>query len=284
LILLALVYTFLIALLAGALGAMLGIGGGAILVPSLDYLLDIGLLSGIDFHGIIATSLVCTIATACTSNSVYIKNKITNIRVGIYMGLMNIIGAFTGAMTMIFIPGNTLRLFFGLLLLFTAYNMFRKKGGKSALSMKKPVDDASELNYKYFDEAESREIKYSVKNLVHGVLLSFFGGFIAGLLGVGGGVINVPIMVIVLGIPQKVASATSLFIIGLNGSTGGLIYLISGLINPYLVSSAVVGIFIGALFGTKVLRKLRNETLRKIFSVFLVYFAIRMILKSLQVI
>jgi len=285
--LIAILYTIIIAFLAGAIGAMLGLGGGSILVPFLDILVDQGILEGVTFREIIATSLVCTVTTASTSSSIYIKRGITNIRLGIFLGLISIIGVFTGATIMTLIPSNFLRMLFGILLTYTAFNMIKRRQKKSVIKITNGCDKVAEylgLNGSYFDEAENKEIKYNVRNSIKGLLLSFFGGLLAGLLGIGGGVILVPIMVIILNVPQKVASATSLFIIGLNGATGGIVYLISGLINPYLVSASMIGIIMGATVGTKFLRKLRNETLRRIFGFFLIYLALRMILKGLSII
>ena len=275
-------YVILIAFLAGFIGSILGLGGGSILVPFLDMLADAGFLPGVNIHQIIATSLVCTIATSSTSSSIYIEKKITNMRIGIFLGTISILGAFTGATISVMLQGNILRFLFGILLIFTAYNMI--KGKRYALKRKEVREDKLArllgLNGEYYDESEKKTITYQAQNTLKGFILTFFGGLVSGLLGIGGGVINVPILILILGLPPKVASATSLFIIGLNGATGGTIYWLSGLIEPLLVAPAVLGIFIGATTGTKFFRKLRNETLRKIFAIFLLYVALRMIYKA----
>jgi len=275
-------YVILIAFLAGFIGSILGLGGGAILVPFLDFLAESGLLPGVNIHQIIATSLVCTIATSSTSNSIYIEKRITNMRIGIFLGTISILGAFTGATISIMLQGNILRFLFGLLLIFTSYNMIRGRKFKTRKSegKKDKIAELLGLMGQYYDESEKRIINYKAQNTLKGLLLTFFGGLLSGLLGIGGGVINVPILVIILNLPPKVASATSLFIIGLNGATGGTIYWLNGLIEPLLVAPAVIGIFFGATIGTKFFRRLRNETLRKIFAIFLLYVAIRMIYKA----
>jgi len=275
-------YVVLIAFLAGFIGSILGLGGGAILVPFLDFLAESGLLPGVNIHQIIATSLVCTIATSSTSNSIYIEKRITNMRIGIFLGTISILGAFTGATISVMLQGNILRFLFGLLLIFTSYNMIRGRKFKTRKSedKKDKIAELFGLMGQYYDESEKRIINYKAQNTLKGLLLTFFGGLLSGLLGIGGGVINVPILVIILNLPPKVASATSLFIIGLNGATGGTIYWLNGLIEPLLVAPAVIGIFFGATIGTKFFRRLRNETLRKIFAIFLLYVAIRMIYKA----
>ena len=278
-------YVILIAFTAGMLGALLGIGGGAVLVPLLDFLAEYGLLEGVTFHEIIATSLVCTIATSSVSSSIYIKKKLTNIRLGIILSMMNILGVFIGTTLLVMLSARYLKALFGGLLIFMSINMFRKRKTRKTMNQKigsgvDPIAERLGLSGAYYDEAEGRVIKYSVRNSLKGVVLSFFGGLVAGLFGVGGGVINVPILVAILGVPPKVATATSLFIIGLNGATGGLVFLLSGLINLILVSSAITGILFGALIGTRFLVKIRNETLRRVFAIFLFYVAIRMIVKS----
>lgn len=275
-------YIILIAFLAGFIGSILGLGGGAILVPFLDFLAESGLLPGINIHQIIATSLVCTIATSSVSNSIYIEKKITNMRIGVFLGTISILGAFTGATIFIMLQGNILRFIFGLLLIFTSYNMIKGRKLKLINTRDKEdkIADLFGLMGQYYDESEKRVISYKAQNTLKGLILTFFGGLLSGLLGIGGGVINVPILVIVLNLPPKVASATSLFIIGLNGATGGTIHWLNGLIEPLLVAPAVIGIFLGALIGTKFFRWLKNETLRKIFAIFLLYVAFRMIYKS----
>ena len=280
----SLVIAFLIAMLASLLGAMLGIGGGSIFVPLMDMAVSFGAID-ISFQEIIATSLVCVIATSNVSSVVYIRRKITNIRLAIFLGITNVMGAAAGAILRAHFPDNILRMIFGVFLVFASVNMLRKR------DLRERVYNATDilalklkLNASYYDEAERKEVRYTLNNTLRGLLLGFIGGFLAGLLGIGGGTVNVPIMVLILGTPQKVAAATSLLIIGMNGATGGLIDLTLGHINPYIVSAAIFGILIGAYIGTRFLRKLRNEALRKIFAMFLLYVAIRMILKGLGVI
>ncbi|MHA1617420.1 MAG: sulfite exporter TauE/SafE family protein [Candidatus Njordarchaeales archaeon] len=274
---LEIIIIFLVALLAGFLGSIFGIGGGSILVPLLDLLLPI------DIHYIIPASLVCTISTALSSNVVYLKRELTNVRLATILIPMSAIGAFVGAHLMMQLNQNVLRAIFGAFLIFSAYNILRKirKGKKSSKNPIKAYGRISRFfSDSYYDETEGGEVKYAPSNVVIGALLTFFGGLLSALLGVGGGIVNMPILLLVLGLPSKAASALSLFLISLNGAVGGTLYLLKGFVDPLIVAPAVIGIVFGVKIGTSVVIKVKDVTLKTLIALFFIVMGLRMIITA----
>jgi len=270
----------LIAFLAGFMGAIFGIGGGSILVPLLDLLLPI------DIHWIIPASLICTVVTAMSSNIVYLKKGLTNVRLATVLIPMSAVGAFVGTHMMMTLNQNVLRGIFGIFLLFSAYNVWRKsiKRKTSTSSGKRVFKSVSSFfSDSYYDKAFGDNITYSPTNVSIGALLTFFGGFLSALLGIGGGIINMPILLLILGLPPKAAAALSLFLISLNGAIGGTIYLVKGFVDPFIVAPAVIGILMGVKLGTSVIISIRDVTLKKLIAIFFLIMGLRMIITALGI-
>ena len=264
---------FLIALLAGFIGSIFGLGGGSILVPLLDIALPL------DIHYIIPASLVCTVSTALSSNAIYLKKGLTNVKLAMVMVPMAALGAYIGAHLMIMLNQNILRGIFGAFLIATAYNIWRKASRKRSNAEEVVISKTdSFFADNYYDESRNTTLSYAPKNTLLGASLAFFGGLISALLGVGGGIINMPILLLVMGLPAKVATAISLFIISLNGAIGGTIYLLNGYVDPFIVAPAVIGILVGVRIGGSLMIKMRDITLRKLLAIFFLIIGLRMII------
>lgn len=260
--------------LSGLIGSLLGLGGGFIIVPGLNLLFDIPI------HLAIATSFLGVLVTSNSASLIYIKNRITNIRLASILESGAIIGTIIGASISLSINRDLLSIIFSIALFYTAYSMNKKKNEIKNYNNKSV--SKTELNGKYFDTSQNKTIKYSIKNIKKGISFSFFGGIFSGLLGVGGGSIFVPIMNRIMGIPLKVSIATSSFIIGITSFIGALVFLRDGFFDPVLAAPTIIGMFIGAQIGPRINQYIKKELLLKIFSVILIYIAIRMLLNGLQ--
>ena len=164
---------------AGLLGSLLGLGGGIIIIPTLTLLL------GIDIKYAIGASIVSVIATSSGSAIAYLKDKITNIRVGMFLEIATTVGALTGAFIAGLISTKFLYLVFGLLLLYSAINMFRKR--KEELPAEFPPDPLAKkliLNGEYYDKSLAQEVKYNVTGVYGGFGMMYAAGVISGLLGI----------------------------------------------------------------------------------------------------
>jgi uncharacterized membrane protein YfcA len=262
----------LFALLAGLLGALLGLGGGIIIIPALT------LVFGYPMQEAIGASLVAVIASSVGSASHYIEQGLSNIRLGLILGIATSLGSLLGALVAVYTDQYILAAAFGALLLYTAIYMVRKRDAEDIC----PVDQGGslDLSCSYTDRADDRQVEYGVRNLEKGMVASLGGGSLAGLLGVGGGIINVPIMKAWMGVPFRAACATSNFMIGLTALAGAIVYYEFGLINAVLAAIVAIGTFTGAMVGSRLSSQVQGSMLKLVFAVVLVAVAALMFLKA----
>ncbi len=262
---------FLIAFLAALLGPIFGIGGGTIFIPLLD------IFSKLDIKRIMALSPVLGLTLSLRSNARYFKSGIANVRFGVLMTSFAILGAFIGASVMIWAPRNILRVAFGILLLYVGFRVLRRK----AVKWKQTANGNSSFADRYYDEGEGQVLEYNPRNLEIGIPLMFFGGFVAGLLGIGGGAIYTPVLILVFMVPSRIAVTMSMFLISFSSTISSIVYLSEGLIELDLVAYVVVGSLIGATIGSRLALKIKNVTLKKLIAVYFLVVGVRMIVSVL---
>jgi uncharacterized membrane protein YfcA len=254
---------------AGLLGGLFGIGGGIFLVP----VLSLGF--GLPMHQAIAASIVAVIATSSATASVYVEKGMSNIRLGMSLEVMTTIGAVLGGLAANALAGETLRRIFGIFLLCMAVLMWWRSRTKGEGSIR--YDPTAAISGSYYDEAAKRTVEYSVRKLGAGMLVSFFAGNMSGLLGVGGGIIKVPVMNMVCGVPIKASTATSNLMIGVTAVASASIFFLHGNVHPYYTSAAVLGVLGGSRLGTIIGTKIRGATLMALFVAVLFITALRML-------
>jgi uncharacterized membrane protein YfcA len=265
----------LVSLLAGFVGAMSGMGGGIILIPALTFL-------GVDIKHAIALSILSVIATSSGSASAYVRDHITNLKVGMFLEMFTIGGALAGAGITLAISPRPLFVAFGLVLLGSWFTLLFA-GHESWYNG--PQDRLSrwlELEGSYYDTALQQTIEYRAHRAYLGAPLMFGAGMIAGLLGIGAGAVKVLIHDLVMGLPPKVSTTTSNLIIGVTALAGASVYLIAGLINPGLAAPAILGIVAGAFLGTRLLVRLTNQSVRRFFLGILIVLAVEMIVRGIR--
>jgi uncharacterized membrane protein YfcA len=274
-------YTLLIALCSGFMGALLGLGGGVIMVPLLVFLLEvpIQLAAG--------ASIVAVVATSSASASVYVKDELTNMRLGMFLELATTIGAVTGSFLMASASESLLKTVFGMSLIYASIVMGMQIR-KTNRSWVKKTDDwlASKLKLgtSYWDEARGEIIEYGVNRTVQTFGISYIAGILSGLLGIGGGGIKVPAMNVVSGVPMKVAVATSNFMIGVTAATSALVYIRHGYCDAFVTAPVVLGTLVGSYFGAKMTIRLRGMYLKRVFIVVLLLLGLRMIASGIGII
>jgi uncharacterized membrane protein YfcA len=268
---------FLCSVVAGFLGSLLGVGGGIIVVPSLTLLL------GVDIRFAIGASIVSVIATSSGAAASYVKEHLSNIRVGMLLEVATTAGALTGAFLAGRIGGGVLYIVFACVMIYTALSMlrFNHDGGRTD-HISDRLADRLTLHGSYRDDSEGTEVKYRVRRTRVGLALSYAAGLISGLLGVGGGVIKVPAMNLVMGMPLKVATATSNFMIGVTGAASAGVYFSRGDVNPFITGPVAVGVVLGSTIGSRILSRIHSSLLRISFVLLLVWVAIQMLLKGVR--
>lgn len=262
---------FLAAAFAGFLGALLGIGGGSIMVPTFIIFL------GMDPKIAVATSLAALIATSAISSSVYLKKNLVNVNLAVVLEGTTVIGSIVGASIATLIPSWLLETIFGIVLAYTFVVMINR-------TLRPPTRDYRTNphgRFVFFDESLGREIRYNYRRVGPAASLSFLAGLASGMLGIGGGVIKVPILDLIAGVPMKAAVATSSYMIGITASAGSTVYFAAGLIDPVLVALAILGIVLGSRSGASIMNRLRSRTLRLLFSILLAYYSYKMVVRGL---
>lgn len=255
--------------LAGLVGSLTGLGGGVIIIPMLT------LLFGVDIHYAIGASLISVIATSSGAAAAYVKEGISNIRIGMFLEIATTLGAVGGAMLAIYAPTHIIAIVFGFVLIFSAILSFRKKTEVIVTGNSGKFATALKLNSSY--PTENGEINYSVANISGGFLTMAVAGVLSGLLGIGSGALKVIAMDAVMKLPFKVSTTTSNFMIGVTAAASAGIYLQRGYINPALSMPVVLGVITGAFFGSKVLVKSETQWLRVLFAIVITFLAIQMI-------
>jgi uncharacterized membrane protein YfcA len=254
---------------------MSGMGGGVILIPVLT-------LFGMDIKHAIAVSIVSVIATSSGSASAYVRDRITNLKVGMFLEMFTIMGALAGAAITLVSGRRILFILFGIVLLSSWFALFRqRKEGWRQAAHQDVFSRWLELEGSYYDRSALQTIGYQGARAYLGGPLMFGAGLIAGLLGIGAGALKVLIHDLVMGLPPKVSTTTSNLIIGVTALAGTSVYLAAGMIDPGLTGPIILGVVSGAFMGTRVLVRLTNQTVRHIFLGVLLVLGIEMLLRGI---
>ncbi len=280
---------FLAAVIAGFLGALMGIGGGVIIVTALS------LFFHLPIHLAIAASLVSVIATSIAGALRYVKQEIADVRLGMFLEVATTIGALAGAFIGVLLSAYVLSLLFGTFLLYTAARSLLPRRRRTFDILPSAYDEngageQGETSNKtgrllrpgaYYDRALDSNIRYLPVRPVLGGFVVSFAGLAAGLLGIGGGVINVAAMNSIMKVPVKVSIATSQFMIMVTAATGALVYFIAGGINVYVVAPAALGTMVGSTLGSLLMNRLPTEVIKTVFLLLLIYFGYQMVSRGL---
>ncbi|MCD2256828.1 sulfite exporter TauE/SafE family protein [Lactobacillus sp. CC-MHH1034] len=267
-------------LVAGILGAILGLGGGIILTPFLTLAL------GLNIKYAIGASIIAVIATSSGATIAYLKDEMLNLRVAMFLEIATSVGAIVGALLTGIAPTSFLFVLFGALLVFSGYNMIRKLRSKSDGTVNAEDDKwAKKLNLdgQYYDKVVQREVSYHVKNVPGGFTMMFGAGLASGLLGIGSGAFKVIAMDTIMKMPLKPSSATSNLMMGVTAAASATVYFFNGSIRPEIAAPLALGILTGATIGSRLMQHLRAKVIRIIFIPIILYMGIQMVLRGFGV-
>ncbi|MDI9620189.1 MAG: sulfite exporter TauE/SafE family protein [Candidatus Nezhaarchaeota archaeon] len=264
-----------IALASGFVGAVLGVGGGVIIVPVLSSFL------GVPIKEAITASLVSVVATSVASSRKYLGRGLINLRLALFLETAISVGSMIGALIVFGVSPMFLHTLLGLTLVVIAVAILQGAGREDNLAMLKEFAEVSpdklakrfNLSSTYRDEHFKVDVKYNVVRGHVGIMLSLLAGLASSLLGIGGGVFKVPIMNRIMNVPIKASTATSTFMVGLTGAAGAAVYLALGAINFNLLTPLVLGSVLGSTAGATVMNKLRASWIRAAFGILLISLA-----------
>jgi len=290
---------------AGLFGSLLGLGGGILIVPLLTFAF------GVPLREAVATSLVAVIVTSTAGAGVYLRRHVANLRLGMVLELFTATGALVGGLIAFALDEQVLAGLFALMLVWVAISMIRQgrvtaPATSAAPSRGRATDDEEPADPDAVDDGADEAMPatatgaaaaadpppaderpptfadrlsgdtYIVRHLPFGMVAAVGAGVVSALLGVGGGIVKVPVMNLAMGVPLKVATATSNMMIGVTATASAVIYLLRGGIDPYLAGPTALGVFVGASIGSRVASRIDVRILRWPFVIVVLYTAFEM--------
>lgn len=262
---------------AGVAGALFGLGGGLFLVPALT------LLFHVNIKFAIGASIVSVIATSSGAAVAYIRDRLTNVRIGMLLEIATTTGALSGAFLTGLLAPRWLFLIFGTLLLYSILPMILRRGIDLVdPGPPDPLAATLSLSGTYYDAAAGREVAYAARRVPAGAAMMYCAGLVSGLLGIGSGIFKVLAMDVMMRLPLKVSTATSNFMIGVTAAASAGVYFSRGEVNPLVAAPVALGVLGGAWIGTRFMVRLRTQTLRLLFIPVLAYIGIVMIIRGLS--
>jgi uncharacterized membrane protein YfcA len=225
---------------AGCLGSLLGIGGGVFLVP----FLNLGL--GLDFKVAIAISLMTVIATSSAVSAGTAGRQLINLRLGMVLEVASALGGLLAGISVQRLSNHTLSLLFAIVTTAIAAITISRLERRNVLDANV---DAGRLGGRFYDEDTGREVAYKVKRLPLAMLASLVAGAVSGTLGLGGGILKVPVLNAWCGVPMRAAAATSALMIGVTAASSIPLQFARGYVHPPLAAGAVLGVLAGSRAG-----------------------------------
>ncbi len=253
---------------AGFVGSLSGLGGGVFIVPGLV------LLAGMPMHVAIGASLISVVATSAGASVAFVRDGWTNVRLAMILECATVTGALTGAYLAGIVPARVLELLFALMMLQSAYFALRKHG-EDIVTKSDPICARLHLDGELPRE-DGSSMHYGVVKLPLGASLMVVAGLMSGLLGVGAGALKVAAMDYFMRLPLKVSSATSNFMIGVTAGAGAIVFLVRGDVATVVAAPVALGVTAGALVGSRILPHANVQALRYMFVGILVLIAVEM--------
>lgn len=260
---------------AAVLGSMLGLGGGVFLVPIFT------LFFGIDPKLAIGASAVAVVTNSVVGSTVHLRSRFTNLRLAMLLQVPTAAGALVGALLAVRAPDRILNGLFGAVLTYAAVSMFLRRKTSHIDTSGDP--DPMLLGDTFYDPATKREVTYVPRQVNKGMGISGAAGMISGMLGVGGGVIQVPAMNLIMAIPVKAAAGTSALMVGITAVATSFVFYADNKIDPRIVLPTMIGMIAGAQLGSRLTRRVRTDRLIIVFVLVLLYLGFRLILVALNI-
>lgn len=256
---------------AGGLGAMLGLGGGVLMVIFLILAINV------PPHEAVALSLLAVIASSSMGGSVYVRDRMTNLRLAMVLETCTVTGAVLGAYFALILPIIFTELVLAFAILISALLMLKSPRTEVVVP---PRRRGVKIWGEYYDAQRKAEVAYQPIRMRLGLFISFLAGSLSGIAGIGGGIIKVPIMNLLMKVPVKAAAATSNFMVGVTAAASAFVYLTGGFVDPYAAVPTVLGIMVGAYIGTRVLVRAESIIVKRVLGAVLILFSFVLLLRA----
>jgi uncharacterized membrane protein YfcA len=260
-------------LIAGFLGSLTGLGGGVVIVPML------ALVFGVDIRYAIGASLISVIATSSGAAAAYVREGFSNIRIGMFLEIATTVGALVGASLAAYLSTSVIAVVFGVVLVYSGFLSARRR--REVTLDREPDALATRLRLHGTLPGPTGPQPYSVRGVPTAFALMFGAGSLSGLLGIGSGAVKVLAMDHAMGIPFKVSTTTSNFMIGVTAAASAGVYLNRGYVDPALAMPVMLGVLLGSTLGARVLMTARTRVLRLVFAAVILVLAAEMIYNGL---
>lgn len=287
-----------LSILAGAVGAISGVGGGAVLVP----VMVLGF--GVSFPIAVAVSLAAVVANSVTSASAYVRQGLAHKRLAMNLEVATVLGGITGALVIGLLSDRVLEALFAAAM-FLSVELTRRRskvglGSGIAVGQEpgqgepaerqafatagiRALEGRTALTGLITSDTDGRVHHYRGRNRVLGSAASLVAGVMSGLLGVGGGFIKVPAMTSGMRIPVRVASATSQYMIGVTAVSSLLVAYAQGRVYPLLAAPVVLGTALGSFAGARLASRLSIKGIDRAFMGIVLAAAVVFLLRSVGV-
>jgi uncharacterized protein len=257
---------------AGIVGALLGLGGGVFLVPLLVLVLHVPMRAAVGI------SLTTVIATSSVVSSVRAGRSLINLRLGMLLEVATTAGGLTGGIVAALLSAATLQRLFGVVAILSGFSMLGRLDRRNVIL--DPAGDPGRLGGRYYEEESRALVTYRVKLVPLAMVVSFVAGSVSSLLGVGGGILKVPVLNAWCGVPLRAAAATSAFMIGVTATSGAVIYYGRGEIVPWMAAAAVLGVLAGSRAGFALGARTRAKWLKLFLATILIGVALLMFVRA----
>jgi uncharacterized membrane protein YfcA len=260
------IFVFTTGVAIGAIGTLIGAGGGFIHVPVLM------IFYGFSPQHAIGTSMTVVMLNAISGTFAYVAQKRIDYEIGLKFAVAACPGVVVGALLTRFFTLKGFGWAFGLLLILVSYYLF----SDIELSVVR-TKAAHAPETRYLKDAMGEEYFYAPDMSV-GFAASILIGKLSGLFGIGGGIIHVPLMYSVLGIPVHIATATSHFILAITSFLGFVTFVGLGYVDLNYAVALGVGTILGATWGAHLSLRTRPSVIKKMIAICLSLLALKLIL------
>lgn len=261
-------------MIASIFGSMLGLGGGVFIVPLFTLWL------GVDPKVAIGASAVCVVTNSVVGSRRHLTNGFVNFRLATILQSTTAAGAIVGALIALAVSASFLKGLLGVVIMYAAFTMIKgsKKGIESV-----PPDALDPMNLMNAYEDGDEIVRYVPQRLDIGLGTSGLAGILSGMLGIGGGLVQVPVMNLIMGMPMRAAAGTSSFMVGMTSVATAAVFYASGKIDPAVTAPAMIGVLAGSSLGSTLTKRFKVSHLLGLFFVVMVGLGISMILSAFGV-
>ncbi|NTW52786.1 MAG: sulfite exporter TauE/SafE family protein [Chlorobiaceae bacterium] len=269
---------FVFSFVLGIVAVLAGVGGGVLFVPIVSSFFPFHL----DF--VRGAGLLVAMAGALSAGPPLMRKGLADLKLGLPMALVGSISSIAGALVGLAMPAQNVQLLLGIVIISIAAIMIKAgRSGYPEVSQPDRLSQMLQISGLYYEEFGKHEVSWQVHRTPLGLVFFFIIGFIGGMFGLGAGFANVPVFNLLMGVPLKVAVATSGLVLSINGSAAAWVYLFKGAVLPLIAVPSIGGMMLGSKIGAKMLPKVNTRTIRLIVITILALSGFRSLLKGLGI-